>query len=173
MTDRVELVDGTGSLSSHRALVELAGAVLSEEGSEGSFSLALVGEAVMTDLNRRYRGEEGPTDVLSFSEHADGEADTWPGAPYDDPAPSGVPVGIALGEVIICPAVVRRYAAEEGVSPGYQLGWTAIHGTLHLLGYDHEHDRGEMRAREEELLSRLAGLLGDLDLLDVVPADEP
>ena len=61
-----------------------------------------------------------------------------------------------LGEVVICPALVRRYAAEAGTTSGYQLGWTVVHGMLHLLGYDHEQDRGEMRPREQVLLERLA-----------------
>ena len=50
-----------------------------------------------------------------------------------------------------------RYAAEEGREAIIQLGWTLIHGTLHLAGYDHETDQGEMREREQELLRRLDG----------------
>ena len=154
MTCRVEVVDQTGSLSSSAALAALAQAVLGEEGSLGSFSLALVGEADMTDLNRRYRGEEGPTDVLSFPESAD--EDSWPAAAPENHGEEDFVARPFLGEVVICPAVVRRYAAEEGTTPGHQLGWTVVHGTLHLLGYDHEQDRGEMRAREKVLLERLA-----------------
>jgi probable rRNA maturation factor len=65
----------------------------------------------------------------------------------------------ALGELAVCPEVVRRYAAEEGREPGAALGWTLIHGALHLAGYDHETDQGEMRARERELLETLQPLV--------------
>jgi rRNA maturation RNase YbeY len=48
--------------------------------------------------------------------------------------------------------VVQRYARSDGVDPGQQLAWTLVHGTLHLVGYDHERDEGEMREREKALL---------------------
>ncbi len=167
MTRRVEVVDATGGLISTLHIAGLAEAVLREEGSRGTFSLALVEEATMTDLNRRYRGEQGSTDVLSFPEEAEG--DCWPGiAAEDDVAhvhgEDLEPPGPFLGEVVVCAAVVERYAREEGRSAGEQLGWTIIHGTLHLLGYDHERDRGEMRAREQALLERFSGMLQRLSL---------
>lgn len=164
MTCHVEVVDQTGTLSSPAALASLAQEVLSAEGRLGSFSLALVGEAAMTDLNRRYRGEEGPTDVLSFPESAD--EDSWPMAAPEDQGDEGAVTCPFLGEIVICPSVVRRYALEEGSTPDRQLGWTVVHGTLHLLGYDHEQDQGEMRAREKVLLEHLALTLQDLSLLD-------
>jgi probable rRNA maturation factor len=164
MTCRVEVVDQTGSLSSSAALADLAQAVLDEEGSRGSLSLALVGEAEMTDLNRRYRGGQGPTDVLSFPESAD--EDPWPAAGPENGSEEAFSACPLLGEVVICPAVVRRYAAEAATTSGHQLGWTVVHGTLHLLGYDHEQDRGEMRTREQVLLECLAVRLQDLALLD-------
>jgi probable rRNA maturation factor len=164
MTCRVAVVDQTGTLSSPAAVAALAQEVLTAEGSRGSFSLALIGEAAMTDLNRRYRGEEGPTDVLSFVEGE--EEDSWPTAAPEDQGDEDASIWPSLGEVVICPSVVRRYALEEGSTPDRQLGWTVVHGTLHLLGYDHEHDRGEMRAREQALLECLSARLQDLSLLD-------
>ena len=72
----------------------------------------------------------------------------------DGPSPPG------LGEVVVCASVVTRYAREDGVDGAEQLAWTIVHGVLHLLGYDHEVDHGEMRDRERALLPELADLRG-------------
>jgi probable rRNA maturation factor len=131
MTVTVDVVDQTGLVAGCEAVRGLVQAVLDAEGRGGEISLAFVDEAAMSDLNSRYRGAEGPTDVLSF-DYADGD-----------------------GEIVLCPAVIFRYAGEDGRDLAQQLGWTLIHGALHLAGYDHEIDRGEMRAREQELLGVL------------------
>jgi probable rRNA maturation factor len=107
--------------------------------------VAFVGEQEIAELNRLYRDLDIPTDVLSFRE-ADSEVG-WPEAPKTE--------GADLGEMVICPAVVGRYALEEGGDPDTQMGWTILHGALHLLGYDHETDDGAMRTREQALLSKL------------------
>jgi probable rRNA maturation factor len=125
----------------------LAGAVLEIEDFTDPVVVALVDEPAISELNQRYRGLAGSTDVLAFR-YADGE-DSWPGE-------QDVPAG---GEVAVCPAVVRRYSDEEGDDPGRRLAWTIIHGVLHLLGYDHETDEGEMRQREQELLRELGPLV--------------
>lgn len=144
----VDVSDHTGLVSDREAVVRLVEAVLQAEGAQGAVSVAFVGEAEIAALNRRYRGVGGPTDVLAFcTETREAE---WPGV--EDEA----------GEIVVCPHVVLRYAAEEGDTPSRQLGWTLVHGVLHLLGYDHEHDQGEMRRRERELLERLSGLVGAL-----------
>ncbi len=124
---------------------DLVKALLAAEGARGSVVVAFVGEGTMAELNGRYRDLEEPTDVLSFR-RADGDAD-WP-----EPSKEGT---AELGEVAVCLPVVRRYAREEGGDPSTQLGWTLIHGVLHLLGYDHEDDGGHMRDREAFLLLRL------------------
>jgi probable rRNA maturation factor len=124
---------------------DLVKAVLAAEGASGSVSVAFVGEQETADMNKLYRGLEGPTDVLSFRE-ADSEVG-WPDSPKSKKSD--------LGEIVVCPDVVGRYALEEGGDPDTQMGWTILHGTLHLLGYDHETDDGEMRTREQALLSKL------------------
>jgi probable rRNA maturation factor len=121
----------------------LVAAVLQAENVTGAVVVAFVDEQSIADLNTRYRMPEA-TDVLSF--RAGDEREPWP----DMQGPA------ELGEVVVCPAVVRRYAIEEGVAEARQVGWTIVHGVLHLLGYDHETDHGEMRAREQELLRCLA-----------------
>lgn len=126
---------------------DLARAVLEAEGVRGAVVVAFVDEGYITGLNGRFRNLTEPTDVLSFRQ-ADSDVD-WPG-----PSRKGSP---DLGEVAVCLEVVRRYAQEEGGDLGTRLGWTLVHGILHLLGYDHENDDGmnRMHEREQTLLQML------------------
>jgi len=87
------------------------------------------------ELNRRYRGKDAATDVLSFQADEPGE----------------------LGDVVIALGVARRQAREAGHSLQTELRVLALHGLLHLLGYDHERDDGQMR-RLEQRLRRAGGL---------------
>ena len=97
----------------------------------GSMGLMLVGPDEMAVINRDHRGRPEPTDVLAFP--VDGpEAAGWPA---DGPPPE-------LGDVVICPE-----AAEESLET------LAVHGLLHLLGYDHETDGGEMVALQDRLVA--------------------
>ncbi len=155
----VEVVDETDLGVSTDGVAGLVRAVLGLEGAQGTMVVALVEEETIKDLNARDRGLPEPTDVLSYC--ARDEVAEWTGPlPDDDVAPD-------LGEVIVCPAVTRRYAEEGGLDPGGQLAWTIMHGVLHVLGYDHERDEGEMRRREQALLEELRPLTSALTL----PAD--
>lgn len=147
----VEVTDHTGFLGGREAVVRLVQAVLEAESMDAAVSVAFVGEAEIAALNRRYRGIDEPTDVLAFSAEADGAE--WPGGPDE------------AGEIVVCPQVVLRYAAEEGDPASRQLGWTLVHGVLHLLGYDHEEDEGKMRSREREILEQSSGLVSALALV--------
>lgn len=150
MRAKVEITLQPGQDRVRRSLKRLVKAVLAAESADGSMSVAFVDEAEIKALNVRFRGLDEPTDVLSFRQ-ADSD-DLWP-----DPTEEA---GVELGEVVVCPAVVERYAQEEGGDQQTQLGWTVVHGVLHLLGYDHETDSGEMRAREQELLRELDTQVG-------------
>ena len=97
--------------------------------------VALVSDTRVRQLNVRYRGKNAPTDVLSF---AGGE----PGF---------------LGEVVIASGVAGRQARHAGHPVQVELRVLALHGLLHLLGYDHERDGGRM-ARVERHLRRKGGL---------------
>jgi probable rRNA maturation factor len=108
--------------------------------ARGSVTIALVGDATMRRLNRRYAGKDRATDVLSF--------------------PSGLPGG-ALGDIAIATGVARRQAREAGHAYAQELQVLALHGLLHLLGYDHHGDDGKM-ARVESRLRRKGGLPGGL-----------
>jgi probable rRNA maturation factor len=108
--------------------------------------VALVSDRRVRTLNRTYRGKDYATDVLSFGE----------------PSPSGFqPSALSpepfLGEIVIARGVARRQARDAGHSEHTELRVLALHGLLHLLGYDHERDDGRMR-RVERRLRRKGGL---------------
>jgi probable rRNA maturation factor len=110
--------------------------------ARGVVSVALVGDKRVRALNRTYRGKDYATDVLSF-----------PTAASPQPlAPSPF-----LGDIVIARGVARRQAREARHSEQTELRVLALHGLLHLLGYDHERDNGRMR-RVERRLRRKGGL---------------
>jgi probable rRNA maturation factor len=94
---------------------------------EGHLAIVLVDAAEIRRLNREHRGRDTPTDVLSF--------------PIDERGPAGGPR--ELGDVVICPEHTEDLA--EAV----------VHGVLHLCGYDHETDDGQMLALQDEVMARL------------------
>jgi len=102
----------------------------------------VTGDEAIRELNRDYLGKDRATDVLSF--------------PDGDLLPTGRTL---LGEIVVSLDTARRQAAEAGHSELRELAELVLHGTLHLLGYDHadDRDRGEMNRLEldlrEELLS--------------------
>jgi len=132
-------------------LLTLAEIVLNAERLEEETGVAfvLVEEATMAELNEEHMGKEGPTDVLSFPIEA-----AVPGSPPRS-AVGGPP--IELGDIFICPAVVRRNAEQQGVPFDDELALMVVHGLLHLLGWDHESepDARRMESRERELLLRV------------------
>jgi probable rRNA maturation factor len=107
-------------------------------------SVALVDTAEIARLNESYRGVEGPTDVLSFE--------------CDEPCPVESDEPIAIGDVVIAPAVAQRQAGELGTTVESELDLLLVHGVLHLLGYDHEldEDASAMQARERAVLAAWA-----------------
>lgn len=118
----------------------------------GEVSLALVGDTRMRSLNRQFRGVDRATDVLSF-----------PAEPL--PAHSlGMRAGPPLlGDIVIAWGLAERQARAAGHSLQTELRVLALHGLLHLAGYDHQHadDRGRMR-RVEDRLRRKGGLAAGL-----------
>jgi probable rRNA maturation factor len=103
-------------------------------------TVAVVSDARVRALNRSYRGKNGATDVLSF--------------PTSSPSPF-------LGDIVIARGVARRQARAAGHGERTEWRVLALHGLLHLLGYDHESDDGTM-ARVEARLRRKGGLPGGL-----------
>ena len=119
-------------------------------GARGVVSVALVSDARVRALNRRFRGKDRATDVLSFP--AIDSRGTHGAAPKSQVAP-----GPFLGDVVIARGVAKRQARQARHSEATELRVLALHGFLHLLGYDHEEDDGEMQ-RVERRLRRRGGL---------------
>jgi len=114
----------------------------------GAVNVALVSDARVRALNRQYRRKDYATDVLSF--------------PSIESASSARPaVSAFLGEIVIARGVARRQARRAGHGERTEWRVLALHGLLHLLGYDHENDGGEM-VRLERQLRRRAGLRSGL-----------
>jgi probable rRNA maturation factor len=106
--------------------------------TRGLVSLAIVSDRRVRELNLRYRGRDYATDVLSF--------------PSDEVKPGRArTLRPFLGEIVIARGVARRQARAAGHSERTELRVLALHGLLHLIGYDHETDRGEMRRIERRL----------------------
>jgi probable rRNA maturation factor len=119
----VVLSDRQDLPADHGALVALARRTLDQEGAGPvELSVSLVSTGEMSDLQQRFAGEPGPTDVLSFTMDEEG----------------------LLGDVVICPEV----AAGQNADVDAELRLLLVHGILHLLGYDHRDDE-ERRAMWE------------------------
>jgi probable rRNA maturation factor len=106
-------------------------------------SICLVSDAEMARLNKSYRGKHGSTDVLSF--------------PASEGASARRASSKSLGDIAIAPMVARRNAKRYGRTLPDELRILILHGVLHLMGYDHESDSGQME-RRERLLRRRLGL---------------
>jgi probable rRNA maturation factor len=139
----VEVIDrrrlptrGAGSIA---RFIEAVGGVL-PPASGGSVAIALLADAAMRRLNRTYRGRNATTDVLAF-----------PGGGARDPAGH-----LHLGDIAISVPRAVRQAKEAGHSLACELRILALHGYLHLLGHDHEADRGEMATLQRRLIRRFS-----------------
>jgi len=106
----------------------------------GELGIRVVSAAESRALNTRYRGKPSPTNVLSFPM----------------PADAGKARGM-IGDLVVCAPVVAREAREQGKALRAHWAHMVIHGTLHLLGFDHQRaaDARRMEGRERELLARL------------------
>jgi probable rRNA maturation factor len=126
--------------------------------ARGELTIALISDARMRTLNRSYRNKDYATDVLSFPA-TDPTADRS-GAGQTSGAGALVSPRY-LGDIVIATGVAQRQADEVGHAVATELKVLALHGLLHLLGYDHETDTGAM-ARLEARLRRKAGLMDNL-----------
>ena len=110
-------------------------ATLVTGGDEKRFSVAFISDERMKQLNQTFRGKDATTDVLSFPYEAD----------EFDPDKDN------LGDIVISADQAKKQADENGLSLEFEIKQLILHGVLHLSGYDHETDNGEMNARELEL----------------------
>lgn len=110
--------------------------LLGENRNREKMSLAFVSKKEMQKLNKKFRGKNKPTDVLSFK----------------------LKEGDCLGEIVICPEVVKENAKKFGTNFKKEIIKVFAHGIFHLLGYDHEKsekEAEEMESKEEKYLSKL------------------
>jgi len=133
-----------------RPLEEFLRRVASELGlAESSVTVCIVSDAEIARMNETFRKKQGPTDVLSFP----AEARKRPVA-VGRKAAAGAATAY-LGDIAISAATARRNAARLGRTFPGELRILILHGVLHLLGYDHETDRGQMDRVEAKLRRRL------------------
>ncbi len=130
----------------------------------GEVAIALVPDAHIRKLNRQYRGKDAVTDVLSFEAGDQGfagppTADRGPSTGSGPPRASSRGGSRFFGDIVIATGVATRQAREAGHAYRTELRVLALHGFLHLLGYDHDDpdDHGRM-ARAEARLRRRGGL---------------
>jgi probable rRNA maturation factor len=112
--------------------------------TEGEVCLSLVDETEMAALNHRWRGVEGPTNVLTFALTEGDPPPIWP---------------LVLGDVVICTPVAEAEARAAGLDVTRRLTELLVHGLLHLTGHDHEagpRAEAEMEAQSARLLEMLA-----------------
>lgn len=105
--------------------------------AEAELTLRLVDKAEMQDLNKRYRGKDKPTNVLSF--------------PADVPAEVALELPF-LGDIILCVPVIHQEAEEQQKPVFAHWAHMVVHGVLHLLGYDHENDQDAKIMEKKEIL---------------------
>jgi probable rRNA maturation factor len=140
---------------STRALESFLLRVLRELGlKQAQVTVCLVSDAEIAGMNQSFRKKHGPTDVLSF-----------PAVKLRKPrrskrlanslAPDSLNSDASLGDIAIAPAVAKRNAKNYGRTLPAELKILILHGVLHLLGFDHEADRGEMDRTEKKLRRRL------------------
>lgn len=112
------------------------------------FNVCFVSDEDIMRMNSVYRGKAMPTDVLSFP---------WEGAGESGPEEFAADeFGNFLGDIVISVAAAARNAQAEGHSTEEEIRLLILHGVLHLLGYDHETDMGEMNSLELSLRARLS-----------------
>jgi probable rRNA maturation factor len=119
---------------SRRALAGWASAALGARGTGRELAVKLVSQPQMQALNRQFRGKDQPTNVLAFPAM---------------PAPGAKPQ--PLGDVVICPAVLRREARAQGKTLKAHWAHLVVHGALHLAGFDHERERDARRMERREI----------------------
>ena len=112
--------------------------------NETEVSVAFVSEREIAKWNQQFRRKQGPTDVLSFPAIPQRAKKARPGS-----------ASAFLGDIAIAPETARRYARKNGRTLDDELRTLILHGVLHLMGYDHESDHGQMNRIEQRLRRRL------------------
>ncbi len=132
--------ESAGPAPDNSALARWVRAALAGRREAAAVSVRIVDAEEGRALNAQWRGRDAPTNVLSF--------------PAELPEELGIPL---LGDLVLCTPVVRREAAEQGKAEADHWAHLVVHGVLHLLGMDHQHDAEAeaMEAAEREVLAGL------------------
>jgi probable rRNA maturation factor len=142
----VDIANESGQDADTAGLVRLASFALEQLRihPQAELSILLVDEDTMSSYHQKYLGEPGPTDVLSFP------MDELRPPEDNDEQPEGL-----LGDVVLCPAVTARQAAEHGRTPEAESEYLLVHGLLHLLGFDHDEpqQQAEMFGLKDKILA--------------------
>lgn len=147
---QLDVMDETASVDASivRLVEDLLRFALQAEGIEGEteVSLTFMTDAGIQEVNREYRGKDQPTDVISFALEELGEGEV---VIIADPSMPKI-----LGDLVISVDTALVQASEYGHSLKREIGFLALHGLLHLLGYDHmtEEEEKEMFGRQKEIL---------------------
>ena len=128
-------------MSRVRVKESAAAALEAERVRDAMLSITFVGRVAMSELNRRYLGHQGPTDVISFGLGRSGKR------------------GAVVGDIYICPEVARDNAKRQRIPVGEEMLRLVVHGTLHVLGHDHPTGKSRtaspMWRRQERILARV------------------
>ncbi|OMQ03669.1 rRNA maturation RNase YbeY [Bacillus sp. GZB] len=150
----IDIVDETNSVSADalQEVEKLLQFAAEKEGvqDQAEVSVTIVTNEEITEINRDYRGKDTPTDVISFALEEEGE---------DEVEIVGADMPPVLGDIIISADRTKEQAEEYGHSFMRELGFLAVHGFLHLLGYDHM-----TKEEEEEMFSKQKDLLDEYGL---------
>jgi probable rRNA maturation factor len=139
----------------------LARSVLADEGIRGGTELSIFFVEVddIAELNHEHMGMAGPTDVLAFPIDAGEVVEVVSGPTGASRGPDRSPpdrgdLPLLLGDIVICPAVARDQAPDHAGNLDDELALLVVHGTLHVLGWDHDSESAteNMRQRERQLL---------------------
>ena len=158
----IEILNESGAQLDERALSRLARFVIDRMRVHpmAELCIRLVDEATIAELNGRWMEKEGPTDVLAFPMD-----ELRPGLVNEEPE-EGV-----LGDLVLCPAVAERQAAQAGHRTADEVDLLTVHGILHLLGYDHAEPE-----EHQEMFGLQARLLAEWQAArngELLPGDEP
>lgn len=130
-----------------------------EEVNAKTFSVAFVSDRRMTELNKFFRGKDATTDVLSFPHESDEfevQSASFSLSSGDEEQAEACTLNSGfLGDIVISAEQAQKQATENGLSLESEIKQLILHGVLHLCGYDHETDNGEMNERELELRKML------------------
>ncbi|MGG0914341.1 rRNA maturation RNase YbeY [Bacillus velezensis] len=150
----IDIVDETNSVSADalQEVEKLLQFAAEKEGvqDQAEVSITIVTNEEIREINRDYRGKDTPTDVISFALEEEGE---------DEVEIVGADMPPVLGDIIISADRTKEQAEEYGHSFMRELGFLAVHGFLHLLGYDHM-----TKEEEEEMFSKQKDLLDEYGL---------